>query len=293
MTTILISLAVLGGTGVIAAVVLYVVARRFRVEEDPRIADVEALLPGANCGGCGCSGCHDFAVNCCRATSLDGLNCPGAGAEGMQRIARYLGLAAAPARPQVAVLRCNGSCQVRPCTARYDGALSCRLLNTLASGQSGCAWGCLGCGDCVAACSWGAMHMDEATGLPVIDTDKCVGCSQCAKACPRSIIEMRPKGPRGMRVWVACANRDRGALARKVCGAACIGCSKCLKECTHGAITVADNLSYIDPALCKLCKKCVAVCPTGAILTANFPVKKAPAAAPAPAAEPSPTPPAP
>ncbi len=64
MNSILISIIVLGGTGILCAAILYFVARRFYVEEDPRIALVEELLPGANCGGCGRSGCHDFACAC-------------------------------------------------------------------------------------------------------------------------------------------------------------------------------------------------------------------------------------
>lgn len=49
----------------------------------------------------------------------------------------------------------------------------------------------------------------------------------------------------------------------------------------HEAITVANNLSYIDFEKCKLCRKCEAVCPTHAIHAVNFPVRKA---EPAPAA---------
>ena len=69
-------------------------------------------------------------------------------------------------------------------------------------------------------------------------------------------------------------NKDKGAVARKACQAACIGCSKCVKECKFEAITVADNLSYIDWSKCRLCKKCVAACPTGAIVAKNFPAPK-------------------
>lgn len=114
--------------------------------------------------------------------------------------------------------------------------------------------------------------MDPLTGLPVVDTDLCTGCGACTAACPRHIIELRDKGPKGRRVWVACANKERGALALKECKAACIGCSKCRKACQHDAITIENNLSYIDYTKCKLCRKCEAVCPTGAITDSGFPL---------------------
>ncbi|MBD5250204.1 MAG: RnfABCDGE type electron transport complex subunit B [Bacteroides sp.] len=280
MNLFLISILVLGGIGVIAAILLYFISRRFNVVEDPRIGQVEELLPGANCGGCGRSGCHDFAVACVGADSLEGLVCPASGSSVMARIGEIVGLVASEAKPKVAVLKCNGTCDVRPRVARYDGAQSCAVLAMAGTGEGSCPFGCLGCGDCVVACNYDAVRINPETGLAEFDDEKCVGCGACVKACPRHIIELRDKGPRGMRVWVACSNTEKGGVAAKECKAACIGCSKCVKVCTHEAITVNNNLSYIDFTKCKLCRKCVDVCPTHAILTANFPVKK-----PAPAAE--------
>jgi ferredoxin len=115
--------------------------------------------------------------------------------------------------------------------------------------------------------------MNEQTGLPEVDDSKCTACGACVKACPKGVIELRNKGPRSIRVYVACINQEKGAVARKACQAACIGCGKCAKECTHEAINVANNLAYIDFTKCKLCKKCVEACPTGAIQAVNFPVK--------------------
>lgn len=281
MNIIVTAIIVLGAIGVIGAAVLYIVAKRFFVQEDPRIDQVEALLPGANCGGCGRSGCRDFAVACVGADTLDGLSCPSSGSETMKKIASIVGLAAVETKPKIAVIKCNGTCDLRPQIARFEGAPSCAVLASLGAGQTGCPNGCLGCGDCVAACPYDAIAMNFETGLPEVSEDKCVGCGACAKACPRSIIELRYKGPRGMRVYVACSNKEKGAIAMKECQVACIGCSKCVKECTHEAISVASNLAYIDYEKCKLCRKCVDVCPKGAIHAVNFPVKKAAPAAPA------------
>jgi ferredoxin len=153
----------------------------------------------------------------------------------------------------------------------YDGFSSCFVKATLYTGDTGCAFGCLGCGDCVAACNFGALSMDPATGLPVVDEGKCTACGACVKACPKRVIELRAKGPRGMREYVSCVNKEKGPVAKKACANACIGCGICAKTCTHEAITVDANLAYIDFTKCKLCRECEAVCPTGAIHGVNFP----------------------
>lgn len=273
------AIIILGGIGLLGAMALFIVGKRFRVDTDPRIEEIQELLPGANCGACGCKGCGDFAETCVKRGNLEGLNCPGATKEAMQQIATILGVVAQETIPMVAVLKCNGCVAARPQICEYDGAKSCAVINAVAAGTSGCSYGCLGCGDCTEACRFGALSIDSETQLPVIDEDKCTACGLCAKACPRNLLEMRYKGKRNMRVWVACSNRDRGAVARKVCNVACIGCTKCASACPFEAISIVDNLSYINFEKCKACRKCVAVCPTGAILTHGFP-------APKPAAEP-------
>ncbi|MBP9986528.1 MAG: RnfABCDGE type electron transport complex subunit B [Bacteroidales bacterium] len=275
MSPILITIIALTAVGVLIAAVLFLVASKFKVEEDERIDQVEALLPGANCGGCGNAGCRAFACKVVESEDMSGCFCPVGGDETMQKIASLLGRTVAAQTPKVAVVRCNGTCENRPKTSHYDGVASCRVKASLYSGDTGCRYGCLGCGDCVAACQFGAISMNAETGLPEVDEAKCTGCGMCAKACPKNVIELRRKGPRGLRVTVLCNNKDKGAVARKACSAACIGCSKCVKVCPHEAIVVDSFLAYIDADKCKLCTKCVDECPTGAIHKFNFPVKKA------------------
>ena len=265
------TIAVIALLGLVLALVLYIVADRFKVEEDPRIDEVEKVMPGANCGGCGFAGCRAFADAAVKAPNLDNNYCPVGGNDVMKKVAAILGYEVKEKAPMVAVVRCNGSCEARPRINEYDGYASCRVKAALYAGDTACAFGCLGCGDCVAACAFGAISMDPATGLPVVDESKCTACGACAKACPKSIIEIRPKGPRGMRLYVSCLNRDKGPAAKKACASACISCGICAKTCTHGAITVENNVAYIDPAKCKLCRECEAVCPTGAIHSVNFP----------------------
>lgn len=273
-STIIWTIAILTVLGLLLAAVLFWVASKFKVEEDPRIDEVEKAMPGANCGGCGYAGCRAFADSAVKAPNLDNHFCPVGGNEVMKKVADILGYEVRQKAPQVAVVRCNGSCGNRPLTNIYDGVQSCRVKAALYSGDTACAFGCLGCGDCVSACQFGAISMDPQTGLPVVDETKCTACGSCVKACPKHIIELRNKGPRGMRVYVSCVNKDKGGVARKACSAACIGCTKCAKVCPHEAIAIADNLAYIDFSKCRLCKKCVAECPTGAIHAVNFPVLK-------------------
>lgn len=277
MSFILSAVIVLGCIALIAAVILYVCSKKFAVQEDPRIAQVTAVLPGANCGGCGfpgCSGMSDALVKGADAGSLEGLNCPVGGAEVMGKVADLLGMAIANSDPMVAVVRCNGTCELRPRIASYDGLKTCTAMNACGAGETGCGYGCLGCGDCVSACQFDAIHINPETGLPEVDEEKCTACGACSKACPRHIIELRKKGPKGRRIFVSCVNKDKGAAAMKACKSACIGCGKCQKECKFEAITIENNLSYIDFTKCRMCKKCVDACPTKAIHAVNFPAPK-------------------
>ncbi len=186
----------------------------------------------------------------------------------MAKIAGILGMEAAASDPKIAVVRCAGNICARPKVSNYDGAKSCAVAAATFAGETGCAFGCLGLGDCVKACQFDAIKMNPETGLPEVDGDKCVACGACAKACPKIVIEVRKKSAMAKqekRVWVSCINKDKGAVARKACQNACIGCGKCQKTCKFEAITVENNVAYIDPEKCKACGMCVSECPTGAI----------------------------
>ena len=274
MNDLIVTVLVVSGLGALLALLLFVVAKQFKVEEDPRIDEVEKMLPGANCGGCGFPGCRGMSEALVKNDDISSLYCPVGGAECMKVVATYLGKAAAERAPMVAVVRCAGSCENRPKTNTFDGAQSCLVASSLYAGDTGCSFGCLGLGDCVAKCEFDALHINPATGLPEVDEEKCTACGACVKACPKMIIELRKKAPKGRKIYVSCVNKAKGAVARKACKVACIGCGKCAKVCAHDAITVENNLAYIDSMKCKMCRKCVVECPTGAIVEVGFPARK-------------------
>lgn len=277
MNYILAALLVLGVIAFVAAIVLHWCSVRFAVVEDPRIGEVSSLLPQANCGGCGFAGCSGMASALVKGAdigSIDGLSCPVGGSETMGKIASLLGLAVKVEQPRVAVVRCNGDCHVRKSIAVYDGLQTCASQNSCAMGETACAYGCLGCGDCERACSFGGIKINKETHLPEVDSTLCTACGACASACPRNIIELRPHGVKERRMFVACINKDRGAVAVKACSNSCIGCGKCERECKFEAIHIENNVAYIDPSKCRLCRKCESVCPRGAIVSVNFPQKQ-------------------
>lgn len=271
MEYIALSLGVVGVIGIIAACLLYFAAKKFHVEEDPRIAEVEAILPGANCGGCGLSGCSAFARACCTATTLDGLNCTGLGDKEMAQIAKIVGLAEGVRIRKVAVIRCNAACETRQLVNHFDGIRSCALEHSYYQGESACNFGCLGLGDCVVACPFDAMTFSESDQYPTVDIDKCTGCGKCLEACPRDLPRMREVHPGKKLVYVNCSNRNKGPLAMKECEVSCIGCGLCKKKCPAEAITLESFLATIHGDKCISCLECVSVCPRKSILAEDNP----------------------
>ncbi|MCF8358579.1 MAG: Fe-S cluster domain-containing protein [Prolixibacteraceae bacterium] len=271
---LLYTVIILSAIGIAAAIILYLVARKFHVYEDPRIDQVEEALPAANCGGCGYAGCRAFAEAIVKDNSLDDKYCPVGGNEVMEKVASIMGLEAEQKAPRTAVVRCNGTCEHRPQTHNYEGVQTCAIAALNYSGETDCQYGCLGFGDCCTVCDFDAIHMNPETGLPEVIDENCVACGACVEACPRDLIELRKVMPKYRKVYVACRNMDKGGPARKACKVACIGCGKCEEVCKFDAITISNNLAFIDSDKCKLCRKCAPVCPTNAIIEENFPPPK-------------------
>ncbi len=268
---VLYTVIILVSLGAVAAIILFFVSRRFHVEEDPRREPVMDALPNTNCGGCGQPGCSAFADALLAADDLSELHCPVGGNDVMKEVAEILGKEVEERDPYVAVVRCSGSFEVRKQTSVYEGATNCTVAAELYSGDHACAYGCLGLGECVEACDFDAMYMDERTGLPVVIEDKCTACNACVTTCPKDILELWPVGRKHQRIYVACKNEEKSGVARKECAIACTGCAKCFDECKKDAVIIENNLATIDYEKCSLCARCVVVCETGVLHGDNVP----------------------
>jgi Na+-translocating ferredoxin:NAD+ oxidoreductase RNF subunit RnfB len=249
-----------GIVGLTSSVLLVVVSRIFAVKEDPLVGEVAALLPGANCGGCGQAGCAAFAENLVK-TRDPRLRCPVCSKESNEAIGKLLGMEIATAQAMVASLRCKGTHAVATRSAHYAGIIDCHAATLLYQGHKTCPHGCLGLGTCVRGCPFDAIR-ESGDGIVVVDEDLCTGCGTCVGLCPKGLLGLVPKGPR---VFVTCASGQKAADTRKDCSVGCIGCRRCEKACTFDAVHIADNLARIDPAKCTQCQDCVAVCPSHCI----------------------------
>lgn len=260
MNLIIIAVAVVVIVGFIAAAGLSFASKIFYVPVDERFTKLREVLPGANCGGCGFAGCDDYANALVEDPDLPCTKCPVGGAECAAKLGEILGKSAEVGDKQLAVVMCNGTLDAVKPLMQYNDIKTCKAAKTMFGGMNACPFGCMGLGDCEAACDFDAIHIRN--GVALVDKEKCVACGACADACPNSLIRISPA--KNM-VIVKCHNTEKGGVARKECDNACIGCMKCVKECKFDAIKVEDNLAYIDPEKCKNCGMCAKVCPTGAI----------------------------
>jgi len=252
--------AALGGLTVLLATLLAVADRRLRVFEDPRIDEVEEMLPHVNCGACGFPGCRPFAEALVQGRAKP-AGCTVSSDEGRARIAAYLGVAVGVQEKWVARLACAGGSNVARNRAHYDGLPSCRAAAQVAGGGKSCFWGCLGFGDCGDACDFDAIHMD-AHDLPVVDEDRCTACGDCVEACPKDLFSLHPVSHR---VWVACRSLEAGDGQLEACEVACTACGRCAMD-APALIHMDQNLPVVEYGAAPQARDAIERCPTGAIV---------------------------
>lgn len=250
---------IVGIIGLLAGVILAVASIVMAVPKDETAEALEELLPGANCGACGFSGCPGYAAAMAKGEAKPGLCSPG-GAETAQKCAELLGTGNVEVEYKAALVRCLGSYDNTTDKMLYDGIQSCAASSFLAGGATSCRYGCIGMGDCVRACEYGAVSV--CNGVAKIDPHKCKGCSKCIEACPKSLIKFVPLKTQAV---VRCTNCDMGKEVMQVCKIGCIGCMKCEKVCQFDAIHVKDRLAEVDAEKCTGCGECVGACPRNVI----------------------------
>ncbi len=259
MSAIFLSVAVVTIIGIAAGILLSIAAKFMSVPVDERVSNIRAVLPGANCGACGFAGCDEYAAKLVEDGVKSNLCTPGGSSVALQ-ISELLGGGFEEVVPMSAIVKCSGKFGNTQYIMDYQGPKTCEANNSLYQGRGSCSHACLGFGDCVNVCQYGALSIVD--GIAVVDKDLCTGCAMCVMKCPKHLIEVVPSKSE---VFVGCSSTDSGVFTRKICSAGCIGCKRCEKVCEDGAITVMNNLASIDYSKCTNCGKCVEVCPTKVI----------------------------
>jgi len=256
---ILVPASIISGMGLVFGLGLAFASKKFEVKVDERIAAVREVLPGANCGACGQTGCDGFAEavvkGICKANG-----CPVGGNAVAKKIGEILGVDAGEVKPMVARVMCAGTHDKCKEKFSYSGIIDCTAAASLFGGPLSCTHGCLGLGTCVKACAFGAISIEN--GVAIVDESKCTACTKCVAACPKHIIDIVPLSAQ---YAVRCSSLDKGAVVRKICDVGCIGCTRCVKACPRNAITMNGTLAKINPEMCDNCGACIKVCPSGSI----------------------------
>ena len=264
MVDVLIAVGILGGLGLIFGLVLAAASKVFYVETDPRLEQLNACLPGANCGGCGYAGCVGYAEAVLKGEAEIG-KCNSGGNECAQAMGEIMGVEVNAVNHKVALVRCSGYRGVdfdgkekgAKMKAEYEGFQDCLAASKVGgNGPLACKFGCLGFGNCVKACKYDAIHI--VNGVARVDNQKCTGCMACSAVCPRNLIIPVDLDKH---VIIACNSHAKGAVTIRGCTQGCIGCGMCIKICPHDAIHVEKNLAVIDYEKCTSCGLCAAVCP--------------------------------
>jgi len=261
-STVLVAFGSMTGLGLILSSVLVVANRKLYVYEDPRIEEVNEMLPQSNCGACGVPGCRAFSEELIAGNFTPG-QCTVVSDAVSEEIADLLGVDVGGDEKRVARLACAGGSNVARQRVHYLGLSTCQAATLVAGGGKGCTWGCLGLGDCEEACDFDAITMNDH-GIPVVDPDSCVACDDCVDICPKDLFSLEPVA---RKLWVPCRNLQFGDSAERECEVACNSCTRCVADAAPGLIEMKDNLAVIDYELNHLAtREAIERCPTGAII---------------------------
>jgi len=238
---VLLPVIIVGSVGLFFGIFLGIASKKLHVYVDPRVAQIQELLPGANCSGCAYPGCGAFAKAVVEGKA-DPTGCIPGGRKIASKIAEIMGVDAAFAEAKMAVVHCKGGTREAKERAVYDGITDCHAAVLTGNASKVCSDGCLGLGSCVRACPFNALRIND-NHVAVVDPAKCTGCGNCVSACPRSLIELIPKVHK---IFIACNNHERGGKVKKYCSVGCTACTLCVKATPSGAIEMKNNLPVLD-----------------------------------------------
>lgn len=238
-------------------------SRIFAVKTDERVEAIQECLPGANCGGCGYTGCAALAQAIVKGEAAVNA-CTVGGAETAKKAAAIMGVEAGNTVKMRAQVMCSGTWEYSRKKYTYRGIPDCVAASKIGGGDKLCPNGCIGLGTCVSVCPFSAISV--VNGVAVVDYTECQGCGVCVRACPKGIIKLIPFDSYH---WVGCMSVDDGKTTRKYCDVGCISCRLCEKNCPEKAITVDNCVAKIDYAKCSGCDRCVDKCPRHIIWSAK------------------------
>jgi len=256
MGPIIVAVISITAIGVICGTLLSIASKVMHVEVDERILEIQDVLPGTNCGACGFpGGCSGYANALIANKKVKTNLCPPGGEKVAKKLSGILGVKIDKTVAKLAVVHCMGDCNALQKKMDYQGINTCMAAMQLFGGEGACAFGCLGYGDCLDACPYDAIRIEN--NLAQINAELCTGCGLCLKACPNDLITIESDMTATV---VLCKNLEKGAIVRKKCSFGCLGEGKCARECPSAAITIEDYLAKIDYEKCIRCMHCSEVC---------------------------------
>ena len=245
MNPIILAVIIVAILGLVLGLLLAIASIVMAVPVDEKAVAIEEVLAGANCGACGYSGCAGYAAALAAGECEDTTLCSPGGSACAKAVAEIMGVAAGDSTPMTAVVLCHGTEANAGNIMDYHGDMSCKTAAQLFGGGKACSFGCLGLGDCEAACPFDAIHVGE-NGLAEVDSEKCRACKICINVCPKGVIELAPLYKHEAVVY--CQNQT----------------------CQHDAIHVENFKASVDYAKCVGCGDCATACPVGCIDMTTF-----------------------
>ncbi len=259
--SVLIAFLIVSVLGLLLGFGLSAAEKKLSVEQDEKLVELQSIMPGANCGGCGYAGCSAYAEAVYKGEAKPGLCSPG-GSALAEQMGRIMGVEVAMKERMVAFVHCGGTLETTEKDYDYAGMEDCNAAALLHGGPMACKEGCLHLGSCIKACPAGAISR-TADGKITVSRDKCIGCGSCVAVCPNNVIRLVPYSAEYI---VACNNHMPGGKVRKICQSGCIGCKLCELKVEGSPFHIDSFLSSNDysksqdssPKAMEICpQKCI------------------------------------